>query len=202
MPRTKEQLGKIKEQTRFIIMEAAIDLFADKGYHGTSISEIASKAGISKGLAYNYFESKEHLLESIIEEMLKSINDVMSTINAIEDPYEKINVLINNSFKYASENEKLWRLYIRLMFQPDIIITTMGMTSDFMKELFGMMESIFRKIGFKNAAAEARIFSATIDGLLLYYIIDPDNFPLNKVKKVFNYRYSKSVIENYLTMVQ
>lgn len=47
------------------IIEAALKLFADKGYHATSIQEIAQTLGIAKGSVYVYFKSKEELLVSI-----------------------------------------------------------------------------------------------------------------------------------------
>ena len=53
MPRTKEQFEEIRSRTKQKILESALELFAEKGFKGTSISEIAKTANISKGLAYN-----------------------------------------------------------------------------------------------------------------------------------------------------
>ncbi|PLX21155.1 MAG: hypothetical protein C0599_08290 [Salinivirgaceae bacterium] len=49
------------------IVDAAITLFGENGFHNTSISQIAKNAGVSKGLMYNYFESKEELLKYIFD---------------------------------------------------------------------------------------------------------------------------------------
>ena len=62
-PRTKQQFEDIREEKRSLIMKVALELFAEEGYHNTSISKIASRAGISKGLLYNYFDSKEDLIK-------------------------------------------------------------------------------------------------------------------------------------------
>ena len=64
-PRTSEQFEDIRESKRRRIMDAAIDCFATTGYHAVSISDLAKHAGISKGLMYNYFSSKDELLKSI-----------------------------------------------------------------------------------------------------------------------------------------
>lgn len=202
MPRTQEQLDKIKEQTKAKILEAAVKLFSVKGYHGTSISDIAKEAGVSKGLAYNYFSSKENMLEAIFSEMMESMFDVIKEMEGTNDPYVKLELLINNSFEYAKSRQEEWRLYMRIMFQPDIVTTGMGMTTEVMAELFATFEKIFRKIGFKNAAVEAKIFSATIDGLMLYYLIDPDNFPIDKVKRLLMKKYSKPEINKYLGITE
>lgn len=49
------------------IIEAAIKLFAKKGYHATSMQEIADESGVSKGSVYNHFDSKEKLMLSIFK---------------------------------------------------------------------------------------------------------------------------------------
>ena len=65
-PRTEQQFEEIRENKKRLILETALELFASEGYHTTPISRIASAAGISKGLLYNYFESKEDLIKTII----------------------------------------------------------------------------------------------------------------------------------------
>lgn len=73
-PRTKVQFEKIRQKSRENIENIALELFALKGYHATSISQIAERAGISKGgLLYNYFKSKEQLLDSIIAKVYDEI---------------------------------------------------------------------------------------------------------------------------------
>ena len=52
-------------------MDAALELFVTYGYQGTTISQIAKKASVSKGLLYNYFKSKEELLHEIIRAHLQ-----------------------------------------------------------------------------------------------------------------------------------
>jgi TetR/AcrR family fatty acid metabolism transcriptional regulator len=49
------------------ILRAAINVFAEKGYHGCRISDVARAAGVAHGLVYHYFEDKEQLLEAVFE---------------------------------------------------------------------------------------------------------------------------------------
>jgi AcrR family transcriptional regulator len=63
MPRTP----KVVEDRREQIMEAALQVFASKGYSRASNKDIARQAGITPGLIYHYFESKEALLKAIFE---------------------------------------------------------------------------------------------------------------------------------------
>src|SRR5712691_7160691 len=52
------------EQTRTLILNAALDLLAEHGYEKTTMRAIAAKAGVSLGNAYYYFHSKEHLIQA------------------------------------------------------------------------------------------------------------------------------------------
>ena len=52
------------EQTRTLILNAALDLLAERGYEKTTMRAIAEKAGVSLGNAYHYFKSKEHLIQA------------------------------------------------------------------------------------------------------------------------------------------
>ena len=65
-PRTPKQFMEIREEKKTLIMDVALEHFANEGYFTTTINHIARHAGISKGLMYNYFESKEELLTEII----------------------------------------------------------------------------------------------------------------------------------------
>lgn len=52
------------------ILEAALDLFAEKGFAATKLTEVAKRAGVSKGTVYLYYESKEALFQALVKEMV------------------------------------------------------------------------------------------------------------------------------------
>ncbi len=54
------------ERTRIQIEDAAIELFMENGYHGTSMRQIAERAGLALGGIYNHFKSKDEIFEAII----------------------------------------------------------------------------------------------------------------------------------------
>ena len=64
-PRTKEQFDEIRTGSKARIMQAALEVFSEEGFDKASISKIAGRAGVSKGLMYNYFKSKEELIKTI-----------------------------------------------------------------------------------------------------------------------------------------
>src|SRR5438445_5301525 len=61
MKQTKTPRG---EPTRRLILNAALDLLAERGYEKTTMRAIAEKTGVSLGNAYHYFKSKEHLIQA------------------------------------------------------------------------------------------------------------------------------------------
>ena len=55
-----------KEARKIQIIQATLDLFVERGYYGTKTSQISRRAGISEGLLFHYFPTKEMLLEELV----------------------------------------------------------------------------------------------------------------------------------------
>ncbi len=64
---------KIRAKKR--IVEAAITVFAKKGYHQTKMSDIAKEVGVSKGTLYQYFKSKEELFEAVVQIPFRKVQE-------------------------------------------------------------------------------------------------------------------------------
>lgn len=71
MPRTEETNQRIRDEQKRRIMDAARTLFAHKGFSDTKMTDIAAAAGVSYGLAYHYFASKEELFIRLVEKALQ-----------------------------------------------------------------------------------------------------------------------------------
>jgi AcrR family transcriptional regulator len=195
MPRSKQQFQEMREKTRENILSTSLKLFAEKGFNGTSINDIAKAAGISKGLAYNYFESKQKIIEAIFEELVKEGEKFVDVMNAVDDPYVKIKVIIEATFKYYEENEERWKLYTAFIFQPAMFEEGKKIASYFNEKYLHVMEDILSSIGFKNPALEVKLINALLDGIGLDYFFDKTMFPLNEVKEYLLKRYSKERID-------
>ena len=120
MPRTEQQFEEIRAQKATLIMDTALELFASEGYYPTSISRIADKAGISKGLMYNYFESKESLILEIIG---KGIDQLTEHLDPDHDGFlseEEFVFFINENFRILQQNLDYWKLYFATMMQPAV----------------------------------------------------------------------------------
>ena len=67
-PATAVSAGEGEPEKRRAILHAAVKVFAEKGYHGCRIADVAKQAGVAYGLVYHYFQNKEELLESVFAE--------------------------------------------------------------------------------------------------------------------------------------
>ena len=91
------------------LFNTAASLFAEKGYHGTSISDLAQAMGMRKGSLYHYFKSKEELLFRLLDEYITEALTEIETICALEvTPTEKLRqfMLFYSGF-YAGDHDRL-----------------------------------------------------------------------------------------------
>jgi len=119
-PRTPQQFEGIREEKKTHIMNVALEHFALEGYHNTTISHIAKHAKISKGLMYNYFESKEELLSEIIS---RSMDEISQYFDPDEDGYlteEEFDLFIRKLFYLLREKLSFWRLFYQFLMQKDV----------------------------------------------------------------------------------
>jgi TetR/AcrR family fatty acid metabolism transcriptional regulator len=68
-------------EKRRAILHAAVKVFAEKGYHGCRIADVAKQAGVAYGLVYHYFQNKEELLESVFAEQWTIFIDALRAIS-------------------------------------------------------------------------------------------------------------------------
>lgn len=119
-PRTPKQFEEIREGRKALIMDVALVQFAEAGFHNTTITRIAKSAGISKGLLYNYFVSKEALLEEII---MRSLKEIYAHFDINRDGYlseEEFDVFVRRILAVLKEKQTFWRLFFQLLMQNDV----------------------------------------------------------------------------------
>src|SRR5689334_3493523 len=108
-PRTAEQNEQVKAATRKRIVDAALGLFAEHGYEGTSVRMIADDAGMSIGLLYNYFDGKQALLHAIFAESMADVRESFARADAAPRS-ERLEQLVRGSFEILQRNLRFWRL--------------------------------------------------------------------------------------------
>jgi AcrR family transcriptional regulator len=168
-PRTPQQFEVIREEKKTLIMNVALEHFAKEGYHNTTISHIAKHAGISKGLMYNYFESKEDLLSEIIN---RSMDEISQYFDPDRDGFlseDEFELFIRKLFYILRQKLSFWRLFYQFLMQKDV-------REQFLKEHIGPVNHV--EAIYSNSSSP---FLITMTKMLTDYFIrkkerKPDNY--------------------------
>ena len=100
---------------RRAVLKAAADLFAERGFSGTNLADVAAALGMSRPGLYYHFASKEKLLEALIEEVTVSIdvqlNDLVAETE--RDPEDALSQVLRISTLWVLENHVLFRVLDR-----------------------------------------------------------------------------------------
>lgn len=183
-PKTKEQYEEIRRKSRETIKEVALELFAYQGYHSTSISKIAKEAGVSKGLMYNYFDSKEALLHDIIMEAVEVGERLMEDhLDESGSARDQLRALTEGSLNMIRDNSHYWQLLTSLAFQPNILEDMASMLEEKTEATLQRIQSLFEDLGAPDPEKEALLYGAVLDGIVMHYFQMGEQYPLEEMKQ-------------------
>lgn len=166
-----------KEKTRAKILSHALSLFSKHGYQGATIRMLAKEAGISLGLSYNYFKSKEELLKQLIEE---GIRNKLEQVKTAHVPAQGLDSLVDAVFMSIQKDPVFWRLMQSIKMQLDVMTMVEQEMSPYSKWLTDQVET-YTKLQKKNM--DHRLILAAIDGVADHYLMDTAGYPLQSVLK-------------------
>jgi TetR/AcrR family fatty acid metabolism transcriptional regulator len=75
-----------QEEKRRLLLDAAVRVFARKGYHASRVGDIAEEAGVAHGLLYHYFASKEDVLLAVFRETWRELIATIRSVEEASDP--------------------------------------------------------------------------------------------------------------------
>ena len=194
MPKSPEQFDDIRKQKKQLIMDTALELFAENGFHATSISQIAGKAKISKGLTYNYFESKDSILNEIMD---KGFNEIYDNLDINHDGIlneEEFKYFIHENFRLVKENLHYWKLLFSLLLQPKVSVAFGEKYEEKAAPIFQMFYQFIVSTGSSDPEKDLMAVAAMIEGAFLYLVAAPDVFPMEKMEE--------AVIDNCIKIIK
>lgn len=112
MPRTKEQFAQMRIATQQKILEAAMQLFVQKGFAPTSVQDIADLAGVSVGLVYRHFASKDALFAHIVQGATEGLAAVTQSLEQDGDPAEQMRALAQEMYDDMAKGDDLCNLMV------------------------------------------------------------------------------------------
>jgi AcrR family transcriptional regulator len=146
----KRRVVKPTEQRRAEILEAALRLFSSKGFHDTTMEEVANAAGVAKGTIYLYFQSKEHLLLALKRDFMQGLTDAVANIvaDAIEqleggkatDYRDIIDDIFHAVVDYHTSRRDAVEVVVRQSPSPDLVNEALELERDYL----GLITSAFR----------------------------------------------------------
>jgi AcrR family transcriptional regulator len=92
---------------RSAILAAALELFGERGFHGTAVPAVAERAGVGAGTIYRYFKSKEDLVNAIFRHWKEQIaTQVLAVVDLSLPPREQFHRLWQRFFAFAAEHPR------------------------------------------------------------------------------------------------
>ncbi|MFD0586484.1 TetR/AcrR family transcriptional regulator [Paenibacillus sp. GCM10027627] len=112
MPRTKEQFEQMRNATKEKIQTAAIQLFVQKGYGSTNVQEVADLAGISIGLLYRHYKSKEILFNELVDFAISGLEQNTELFESAVSPRAAIEQFVHEVWNDMKTGEQLANLLL------------------------------------------------------------------------------------------
>ena len=180
--RSRREERRLRQQhvSKTQLLDAAEEVFGQKGFHDTTLKEVAELAEFSVGSVYSFFESKDDLFRQIFErrgeEFMPGLRDVLG--NAKGDPVAQLHALVDFEIGFFRAHPQFGRLYLRYSsattLSPDRELD-MVMQERY-EEAMGLQASLFRRgqragvLRKGDADVLARLFSGLMSA---YQALDP-----------------------------
>jgi AcrR family transcriptional regulator len=111
------------EERRAAILESALAVFADRGYHASSIDDIAREGGVSKALIYEHFDSKQKLYEELLEQHAGELFERLGTAmdEAGDTGAARLASGLDAFYRFVEEHRVAWRMLFREASDPEMV---------------------------------------------------------------------------------
>jgi AcrR family transcriptional regulator len=111
------------EERRAAILVSALAVFSERGYHASSIDDIAREAGVSKALIYEHFDSKQGLYAELLERHTDMLFERLATAIARAGPgsVDRLATGLDAFYAFVEEHRVAWRLLFRETTDPEAV---------------------------------------------------------------------------------
>jgi len=121
MKRMPKVVPEYREEAKSKILEAAFQEFSEKGFHQTTMEDVAKRVGVSKGALYLYFNSKEELFKGIYEKAPQALGDIMRSSFKGNDFVESSSQIFDRMMQqYASNPSLSFEIFAEATRNPDL----------------------------------------------------------------------------------
>lgn len=142
------------------ILTSALELFANFGYNAVATSKIAREAGVSEGLIFRHFNSKQGLLDAILKQAFERAATSYAPIIIEQDPKKVLSMAIQLLFVADQEKYHFWKLQFKLKWELEIS------GKEKTKPLVDKLAWAFAELGYGQPEKEAEILWHILESML------------------------------------
>jgi len=143
------------------VADVALQLFAERGYDGTSTQMIAKEAMVSEALIFKHFGNKDNLLTHIIKTGYKRTIERNRGILQVEDPLQLVYNVIEMPYKFHKDDPMFWKLQSRL-FNVEI---SQKQHEHFLQPVHSILNRAFIDLGYKEPEKETAFLMMVVEAL-------------------------------------
>ncbi|MEV5753007.1 helix-turn-helix domain-containing protein [Actinoallomurus sp. NPDC052308] len=184
-PRSAHANQELREQSRRRILEAALTLFAEHGYEGATISQIAERAGVARGLVSYYFPAKDELLHELLGQALDGLLAGTDPVDGEVTADQRLAGVIDRTLTMARDTLGIQGLVLCLMLQPatrEIFIKVESTKADVIERFEDRLRQIFADRGAEDPALEEVMFRSVLEGVIFKMAVYPRTYPFAAVR--------------------
>ncbi|MCP4539642.1 MAG: TetR/AcrR family transcriptional regulator [Chloroflexi bacterium] len=181
----------VSTERRVQIIEAALICFTRKGYNNTTMDDIVTESGMSKGSLYWYFKSKDELFAEAILTVFMDVGEgTFAGIEQCTNAADKLRVVAKATTSFSKKIEGVFGLFLEFWASSPQREETgqlwVGMLVGFKNIVVGIIEEGISSGEFKPVDAEELVWAllAAYDGLAAYAMMIPD-MDLDRISEVF-----------------
>lgn len=196
-PRPKpKRITRRRAQTRRRLLDAALDVFAERGLRGASIEEICDRAGYTRGAFYSNFRTLDELLLAVADDrcrrLLARVGEILAAPGLLEgDDETMLEKAVDIVMSALSDDRRWWLLETELVLHaardPRAAVELRRQRDRFTERLTALVAKAIRQAGrtFVTPPEEvARVILALHDGALVQRHLEPDVVPPGQVERL------------------
>lgn len=173
------------------IQGAALTEFAERGFHAATMARIAERAGVAKGLIYNYYATKDELLTALVAERLRSLAADATEIPPDASARDVLRLRVDQAVERAVTEHDFYRIYFGLLLQPAMAPVIAQVEASLATELDAeatRLATAFAQVS-EHPSTDLLLFQLALNGLALTLLIRPelrerpDAFPLAALRE-------------------
>lgn len=189
MARSDEQNRLARERARENILEAAIEVFSERGVAGASIAVITKRAGVAQGLVSYHFGGKEQLVAAVIDRWFET---VLGFARVEGTPDQMLAAVIDGALTATAYAIPLQRAVLAMQQQPDthrLFAESEARHEARATAAEDAVRQLFRARGAEDPALEEVMLRSTLEGIFVKFAVFGDTYPLEDARRWMHRRY-------------